>query len=179
MSLESRARQFAERCHGAIDQRRKYTNEPYIVHPEAVVTLVKSVPHTEEMVAAAWLHDTVEDTSATLADIEREFGHQVATLVEMLTDISKPEDGNRQVRKELDRCHTAKASPAAKTVKLADLLDNTASITRYDPGFARKYMKEKQRLLDVLKEGDATLWAQADAVVKHYFKSVRPRRPQR
>lgn len=52
--MEQRAREFAEAAHARIDQRRKYTGEPYIAHPAAVVELVRSVPHTDEMIAAAW-----------------------------------------------------------------------------------------------------------------------------
>ena len=64
--LEQRALAFARRAHESIDHRRKYTDEPYIVHPIAVAELVKSVPHTPEMVAAAYLHDVVEDTPVTI-----------------------------------------------------------------------------------------------------------------
>lgn len=163
-ALEQHAREFANCAHGLNDQRRKYTGEPYIVHPAAVVELVRSVPHTPKMIAAAWLHDTVEDTPATLTHIENLFGEEVAALVEMLTDVSKPEDGNRAKRKAIDRAHTAKASPAAKTIKLADLIDNTRSIVERDPDFAKVYLAEKRLLLEVLTEGDPTLYAMARAL---------------
>ena len=94
-TLAERARRYATKAHAAIDQRRKYTNDPYIVHPQAVMELVRSVPHTEEMLAAAWLHDTVEDTPTTLGDIESHFGPQVAELVRMLTNVSHAEEFNR------------------------------------------------------------------------------------
>ena len=67
----------------------------------------------------------------------------MAELVDDLTDVSKPQDGNRATRKELDRQHTAKASPDAKTIKLADLISNSRSIMKDDPNFAKVYMKEK------------------------------------
>lgn len=156
--MEERARDFATHHHASIDQRRKYTGEPYIAHPAAVVELVRSVPHTEAMICAAWLHDVVEDTPATLNEVERVFGHEVATLVEMLTDVSKPTDGNRSKRKAMDRDHTAKSSPQAKTIKLADLIDNTRSIVTRDRNFAKVYLAEKSLLLEVLKDGDASLW---------------------
>ena len=117
------------------------------------------MPHTPEMLAAAWLHDTVEDTGVSLGLIEAEFGPEVADMVEMLTDVSHANDGLRAHRKRIDREHTAKASPAAKTIKLADLIDNTRSIVERDPKFAEVYLKEKRLLLDVLTEGDATLHA--------------------
>jgi len=92
--LEDRARAFATAAHAAVKQLRKYTGEPYIVHPAAVAEIVKSVRHTPEMIAAAWLHDVVEDTGVTLEAIESEFGADVTSLVFWLTDQSKPSDGN-------------------------------------------------------------------------------------
>ena len=107
------------------------------------------------MVAAAWLHDTVEDTPATFEEIEREFGADVAALVKELTDVSRPGDGNRAARKAIDREHTAAASPRAKTIKLADIIDNCEDICRHDPKFGRVYLGEARALLAVLAEGDA------------------------
>ena len=155
--LERRALEFATRHHEAVGQRRKYTGEPYIEHPKAVAELVRLVPHTEEMIAAALLHDVIEDTEATYDEVRSEFGPTVADLVAMLTDVSTPEDGNREARKAKDRAHTALASPRAKTVKLADLIDNTRSIVAHGRGFARVYLAEKELLLCVLKEGDPVL----------------------
>jgi (p)ppGpp synthase/HD superfamily hydrolase len=173
-SLVSRARAFAAHAHRAIDHKRKYTGEDYIVHPAEVVAIVATVPHTDEMLAAAWLHDTVEDTGVTIETIRAEFGTIVADLVADLTDISTPDLGNRAVRKAIDLAHTATASPNAKTIKLADLLSNTASIVEHDPGFARVYLKEKTALLKVLTEGDATLLARAtDTLSKSLDKLVK------
>ncbi len=157
------ARLFATKAHG--EQKRKYTGEPYINHPQAVALLVKSVPHTDEMVAAAWLHDVVEDTGTPLADIEEVFGKEVAALVEQVTDVSRPTDGNHKTRKEMDREHLASASAAAQTIKIADLIDNSKSIMQHDPEFAAVYLQEKRALLEVLTEGDATLFAMAKKIV--------------
>lgn len=165
--MEALARQFATLAHEKVGQRRKYTGEPYIVHPTEVVEIVRSVPHTEAMLHAAWCHDTLEDTEATITEIEALLGAEVASLVEMLTDVSKPEDGNRAVRKAIDREHLAKASPAAKTIKLADLISNSRSILQHDPKFAAVYLEEKRLLLEVLKDGDPTLWSQAYAIVNN------------
>jgi len=162
--LVDRARRYATEAHQRINQRRKYNNEPYDVHLHAVAKLVESVSDDTEMIAAAWLHDTVEDTQATLEDIEAEFGVSVAELVEELTDISRPGDGNRAVRKAIDRRHLAQASARAKTVKLADLIDNCKDITRHDPGFAQVYLAEMDDLLDVLQDGDAQLYRRAEKV---------------
>jgi len=162
--LERRAYAFALTAHEG--QMRKYTGEPYIVHPEEVAELVRSVPHTEEMLAAAWLHDTVEDTDVTLFDIAGKFGIEVATLVEWLTDVSGPADGNRAKRKAKDRSHVAGAPPDAKTVKLADLISNSRSIVQHDPSFAKVYLAEKALLLGVLRDGDAGLWHEAARIVE-------------
>lgn len=160
-SLSKRAHEFAAQAHAAVGQVRKYTGEPYIVHPEEVAAIVATVTNDEEMIAAAYLHDVVEDTNVTLDQIEKEFGSDVAALVEQLTDVSKPEDGNRAARKALDLAHTATASPRAKTVKLADLISNSKSIKEHDPGFARVYLREKAKLMEVLTEGDPRLYQRA------------------
>lgn len=161
--MRETADQFAERLHRG--QVRKYTGDPYIVHPRAVRALVEQVPHTQAMLDAAVLHDTVEDTTATLDDILRGFGGEVMALVSDLTDVSKPEDGNRAVRKEIDRQHTAQASAQSKTIKLADLIDNTHSIVLHDPNFAQVYLKEKALLLEVLKDGDQTMYNMAVGIL--------------
>lgn len=155
------AYRFARDAHASVGQVRKYTGEPYIVHPVAVAKLVRSVPHSNAMLAAALLHDVVEDTPVELNEIEFEFGDEIAELVGWLTDVSRPEDGNRAVRKHLDLLHTAKSSPSAKTIKLADLIDNTKTIAVHDQAFWQRFRKEKRALLEVLKDGDPTLWRMA------------------
>jgi (p)ppGpp synthase/HD superfamily hydrolase len=161
MNTAEHARIFATAAHAAVGQLRKYTNEPYIVHPAEVVSIVRSVPHTEAMLAAAWLHDVVEDTGVTIETVRAEFGSDVADLVSWLTDVSRPEDGNRAHRKARDREHTAAAPAEAQTVKLADLISNTRSIMAHDPKFAVTYLEEKRALLAVMTRGDATLMAMA------------------
>lgn len=164
-NLEKRARLWAIHWHG--DQVRKYTGEPYWHHPEAVAAIVKTVRHTPEMVAAAYMHDVIEDTDCTEAHMRETFGDAVTDLVMWLTDVSKPKDGNRDVRKQIDRAHTAAAPREAKTVKLADLIDNSKSIIARDPDFARVYLREKRLLLDeALRDGDPTLWARADQITR-------------
>lgn len=159
IDLEKHALRFATKAHAG--QVRKYTGEPYINHPVAVASIVATVNHTPEMIAAAYLHDTVEDCGVTLAEIKERFGGKVATLVAYLSNISTPYHGNRAARKALDLQHTALAPAEAKTIKLADLIDNTKTISAFDPGFWQIYRKEKKRLLEVLKEGDPVLWAHA------------------
>lgn len=165
MTIVEKAKKFAATAHASINQVRKYTNEPYIVHPAEVARTVLSVPHSEAMLAAAWLHDVVEDTPVTIEEIHAEFGEEVAELVGWLTDVSTKADGNRAVRKAIDRAHTAAAPAEAQTVKIADLLSNSRSILEHDLNFGAVYLAEKALLLEVLTKGDATLYARAVAEV--------------
>lgn len=174
--LVERARAFAIAAHERVGQRRKYTGEPYWTHPEAVAAHVATVTDDEALIAAAWLHDTLEDTDCTLQQIRMSFGPRVAGLVDDLTDPSRPEDGNRSQRKAIDRGHTARAHPDAKTVKLADLIHNTGSIVAHDPRFARVYLDEKALLLEVLKEGNAELYRQAQQALDRARKALRDAR---
>lgn len=157
MTIVEQAKEFAMSAHNAAQQVRKYTNEPYWVHPAEVAAIVASVPHTDSMLAAAWLHDTVEDTAVTIEDVTREFGKEVANLVAWLTDVSQPHDGNRAHRKQLDRVHIAQAPAEVHTIKLADLISNTKSIVEHDPEFAKVYLEEKRLLLEILVKGDLSL----------------------
>lgn len=160
---------IARRAHAG--QVRKYTGEPYIVHPFAVAGLVAAVSTDDDVIAAAILHDVVEDSPVRIELINGVLGSRIAEIVADLTDVSKPSDGNRATRKLIDLEHTAAASIEAKTIKLADLIDNTKTIVAYDPGFAKVYMGEKRQLLEVLKEGDETLLKIATNMVSQYFSS--------
>lgn len=81
----------------------------------------------------------------------------------MLTYVRQPSDGNRAARKAIDRAHTAQESAEVKTIKLANLIDNSHCIVARDPDFAKVYLAEKAALLEVLGEGegDPTLFAMA------------------
>ena len=160
-----RAIEFATKAHKG--QFRKYTGEPYITHPLAVMEIVRGVPgHTQEMLVAAVLHDVVEDTDVSLMEIQEEFGNVVSDLVLHLTDISKPEDGNRLKRKRKDAEWYAQGSAEAQTIKVADFIDNTKDIAQNDPRFWEVYKMEKLYALDLLQEADVDLWHQAHIIIK-------------
>lgn len=154
---------FASKAHGDIDQKRKYTGENYIVHPIEVASLVMHYfPNDIEMICAALIHDVVEDTEITLEDVRKEFGDNIAELVHELTDASKPEDGNRAVRKAIDKKHIAAGSVRSHSIKLADIISNTdlsnlENIFTYDRSFASKYLHEKNSVLNVLQDGHEDL----------------------
>jgi len=119
-----------------------------------------------ECICAALLHDTVEDCGVTKKDlIDAGFGYSIAEMVCQLSDVSRPEDGNRATRKRIDCEHTSHAWPKTKTVKLADLISNTSSICEYDKDFARVYLKEKCALIKVLTDGDKSLLAKCKEIL--------------
>ena len=146
-------------------QFRKYSGMPYIVHPIEVATIVQTVEHSDEMIAAALLHDVVEDTDYSFEDIANEVSPEVADLVKGLTDVSSPQDGNRKVRKAIDKDHLAEQNAEVQTIKLADVISNSQDIKANDPKFAKVYIEEMKALLEVLTKGDKTLYAKAKEIV--------------
>ena len=171
-TIINNARVFATAAHGATGQKRKYTGEPYIHHPLSVASLVFMATGDVVTTAAALLHDVVEDTRITLPGIRSEFGDDIAGLVGSLTDVSRPDDRNRAARKAIDRAHIAQADPRAKSIKLADLIDNTSTIVAYDREFAKVYLAEKALLLKVLEDGNRTLLAMAKKTLKNGLEAL-------
>lgn len=175
--LVIKAVEFATQGHAAINQLRKYTQEPYIVHPLAVMDILlknSSQQVTAQMLAASVCHDLVEDTDVTLVDVDRCLGHDVAVLVDWLTDISRPHHGNRKTRKAMDNAHTALAPVAAKNIKLADVIHNVMDITAHDPDFARVYIREKQELMVLLQDADPALISMARQTIEDCLAKLPP-----
>ncbi len=142
---------FATQAH--LGQKRKYTEDDYIVHPIAVSELVRKRGGSENQIIAALLHDTIEDTDVTYFDVCRAFGVKVADLVLELTDVFTNDaypELNRSIRKGLEAERLATVSDDAKLVKLCDMIDNTSTIVEHDPNFARVYLQEKAHLYDVM-----------------------------
>ncbi len=121
---------FADRLHA--DQKRKGTEVPYIAHLLSVAALVIEAGGDENERIAALLHDAVEDQGGheTLEEIRREFGEQVAAIVEGCTDAyTNPKPPWRE-RKETYLGHLPDASLSVRRVSLADKLHNARSILR-------------------------------------------------
>lgn len=168
--VEGRAAAFAVLAHR--EQKRK-GGEPYICHPARVANLLRATAHANpSSLAAAWLHDVVEDCGVTLAQIGDLFGDDARQLVWWLTSWSKHPHGppelktaNRKVRKAADREYLSKAPIVAQTIKVCDLLDNADGLSTHEPDFAPVFLREMSALLDVLTKADPGLLAQARAVV--------------
>jgi (p)ppGpp synthase/HD superfamily hydrolase len=154
-------------------QFRNYGGEPYIVHPIAVGHLLASATGDLEVIAAGILHDTLEDTALTEAELEKEFGPRVLALVKSVSKASSAADGNRAARREKDAEHYGKASPEGKTIKLADMADNLKDIAVLSPKFAKLYFKEAAALLLKLKGGDPGLYAKVAGMISDYERSVK------
>lgn len=142
---------FAFSAHAG--QERKYTGEPYIVHPLAVATTIaKIMPNGHDrtqMVCGALLHDTVEDCNVTLNQIRAQFTLPITQIVDDMTkrDNLHP-DWSRAERKWFEADRLSRVQPHSQTVKLADLIDNTWSIIPHDPKFAKVYLAEKRLLVE-------------------------------
>lgn len=162
MTLIEKAEALALRAHAG--QKRKWSDHPYITHLRAVADLVRTVDDRPVMIAAALLHDVLEDTSVTLDELTAEVGPDVAKLVVELTDVYVPGTAkNRQERKRLECERLAKVSDEAQTIKVADIIDNTNDILLRAPlNFAELYLQEKAALLAVLTRaaGDQRALAQ-------------------
>lgn len=167
---EIHARAFAASAHSK--QKRKFTGEPYINHPKRVVELVKQYGGTEYMVCAAWLHDVIEDCEVTEEQLRATFPNEVVDLVVELTEKSKPTDGNRAVRKKIDRDFLATVSPEAQTIKMCDLIDNTSDILENNKSFAKTYLLEKLALLEVMTKGNPVLYIRACNQVNEGLKTL-------
>lgn len=141
-------------------QLRKYHRLPYILHPARVASRVTLIDDaTAEEIAAAWLHDVIEDCDYTSERL-REIGFPPLTvqLVEELTNPSTFADNlPRRERKALDRDHIAQVSFEAKRIKLADRVDNLRDMTLADDKFKSLYVAESLLLRDQLREVDDEL----------------------
>jgi myo-inositol-1(or 4)-monophosphatase len=129
--LLDRAIVFAVRAHAGTERRSK--GFPYIVHPLEAVGIVATMTSDQELLAAAALHDVVEDTDITLEQIRDEFGERIAALVAAETDELYPEvhdveSWRKRKQAAIDRL--ASASLDAKMVALGDKLSNMRAIAR-------------------------------------------------
>lgn len=129
--LLDRAIVFAVRAHAGTERRGK--GFPYIIHPMEAVEIVATMTPDQELLAAAALHDTVEDTNVTIEQIRTEFGERVASLVAADSDIEVSgvsREESWRIRKQATIDRLAGASRDAKIVALGDKLSNMRAIAR-------------------------------------------------
>ncbi len=152
------------------DQRRKGSrNTPYINHPLEVAERLNRIGGIEDatVLAAAILHDTIEDTETTAAELSRLFGADIAALVE---EVSDDKDLHWRDRKRLEIEHSAQASPAARLIKLSDKTSNVADTVANPPGDwtlqrRRDYLTFAEKVADGCRGLNGQLDAEFDRIL--------------
>ena len=118
-TIIEKAKSFAIKAHKNHTESDKYKT-PYIFHLQRVSALVALSGGSEEEIASAWLHDTIEDTGTTVEDIEREFGANIAGIVNGLTDLPEWDALSVSDKKVAQAERISKESESVRRVKLAD-----------------------------------------------------------
>jgi guanosine-3',5'-bis(diphosphate) 3'-pyrophosphohydrolase len=129
--LVSKAAEFAAHRHNG-KTRKARPAEPYINHLAEVASILAEVTDgaDAELVAAGWLHDTVEDELASLVELTAEFGDRIAALVDEVTDDMSLAQAQRRQKQVEDAPHK---SPGAKLIKIADKISNVRARIHTDP----------------------------------------------
>jgi guanosine-3',5'-bis(diphosphate) 3'-pyrophosphohydrolase len=169
IALILKAAEFAARKHR--DQRRKdRAASPYINHPISLAEILSRVGRvtSAKVLAAALLHDTLEDTETTRGELRRYFGPSIAEIVEEVTDDKRLP---KQRRKELQVEHAAHISKSAKLVKLADKIANLSDIVTSPPADwslqrKREYFDWAKRVIDQVRGTNADLERRFDALYR-------------
>ena len=174
-------RDFADKAHG--DQMRKYTPQRYIVHPVEVMEICSEYTGDISILAAALLHDVLEDTSTTRDEIHSflltvlnpEDAQKAVDLTLEMTDVFTKEaypQYNRRVRKDWEHQRSAKTSADAHTIKYADIISNSIDITKYDKDFGPKFLMEVRSQLKTLNKGNPELYKRALYTVEKCLKEI-------
>lgn len=161
---------YADSAHGG--QLRRFTPDRYIVHPIRVMLTCRDYTESLPVLAAALLHDVLEDTTVTADEMlaflntvmaDGDAGKTLALVIEM-TDVyvraAYPQH-NRKARKLMELERIALTSPEAQTIKYADILDNSTELAAEDPNFAPRYLRECLAILTVADKGHPELHAMA------------------
>jgi guanosine-3',5'-bis(diphosphate) 3'-pyrophosphohydrolase len=170
LRLVSEAAELAARRHSG-QQRKGHGDEPYINHLAEVASLLASVTDgaDAELVAAGWLHDTIEDTDTSRDELAERFGARVARLVEEVTDDMTLAKSERRRRQVID---APKKSPGAKLIKVADKISNVRARIFFEPGFEQKlelmdYLGWAEQVVKGCRGINAKLDALFDEAVAH------------
>lgn len=160
------------------DQRRKDpAASPYINHPLDVAHILyfEGGVRDVNVLAAAVLHDTVEDTDATIGDVETHFGAHIASIVDDVTD---DRTLTRKQRKQNQVDHAPHISNEGKLVKLADKISNLRDVHNCPPTNWKRerqieYFEWAQRVIQGVRGTNAALEAAFDQVCDHFFERAR------
>lgn len=173
---------FGDAAHG--EQLRKYAPDRYMVHPKRVMERLRSYTDDITILAAALLHDVIEDTPVTAPEIKdfllnhmsHEQAERTVNLVVELSDVYVKADYphlNRRTRKSRELDRLIKTSADSQTIKYSDILDNALEIADQDPSFANVYLNEVSLILRKLDKGNQDLREDAIAVVEQGLNKIR------
>src|SRR5262245_40064595 len=146
VSIISKAYQFAQAAHG--EQKRR-SGDPYFIHPASVAGIITDLKLDTASVCAGLLHDVVEDTKATLADIENEFGAEIRTLVDGVTKLNKINFTSKEDRQaENFRKMVVAMSKDLRVllVKICDRLDNMRTLEHMSPESQERIARETMEI---------------------------------
>lgn len=183
-SIVTRATKFAADAHDGM--LRKGSSLPYIVHPMEAAAIVSGLTDDAEIIAAAILHDVVEDTSVTAEDICEEFGERVAELVKGESENKReglPAELTWRIRKEEHIAHLTESCIEMKMIALGDKLSNIRSLKRDyailgEELWQRFNQKDKAQhgwyyrsMRDAVSElRDTLAWKELDSLIKEIFE---------
>jgi len=174
--------EFVKEQHG--EQVRKYTGEPYWHHLVSVAQIVSK--YEPDGIEIALCHDLFEDTKCTKTCLyehltENGYKHSEAIIIRNcvvdLTDVFTTENYpklNREERKKREAERLGTIYELSQSVKYADLTDNTSSIVKHDKGFAKKYLQEKIRILDQMRNGNINLLIDCCHILKNSLNELHP-----
>jgi (p)ppGpp synthase/HD superfamily hydrolase len=172
---------FAATAHEG--QQRKYTPEPFIAHPVRVMEMVRFYNDDICVLAAALLHDVLEDTEVSKAEMKHfllthlkpAHADRTLKLVIELTDVYIKDDypqWNRRKRRSKEAERISKNSADAQTIKYADIIDNCINVSSHDADFAAVFLKECKNLLQYIKKGNKQLYDKAVATVENELRQL-------
>ncbi|WP_277110219.1 HD domain-containing protein [Chryseobacterium taklimakanense] len=175
---------FGDQAHG--EQLRKYAPDRYMVHPVRVMQKLKSYTDDITVLAAALLHDVLEDTPVTRSEMQdfletlltAQQAERTAELVVELSDVYVKKDFpnlNRRTRKSKELARLEKTSADSQTIKYSDILDNSLEISDQDPQFAGVYLSEVSLVLKKLDKGNPELRKEAIKAVEQSLQKIKRR----
>lgn len=144
-------------AHSHAGQMRKYGGGPFINHPLRVMCRVMRMGLDDGVVAAAVLHDVIEDSSVMYDDLIVRFTPSTASIVLDLTDYQKPDEAPRAVRKRKYRERLSKAWKVSQTIKVVDRIDNLRDMAGAPDDFKELYAAESFAMANVLGKVDKDL----------------------
>lgn len=173
MNIVEKAKEWAHAAHDSIGQKRKYSGDNYWVHTDRVADALKEAGESEEVQAAGHLHDDLEDVADKNVKFNEaamliDFGTKITELVKEVTNVYTKENYpnlNRAERKRLEHKRLSTISKEAKSIKLADIIDNVTGVIDNDIGFGKVFVFEKSQLLVYLRDGNESLYKKATKAV--------------